>query len=106
MILNEIGDFNLISYETRSIKREMKDFDKGYQIEKTMLSFLNKQNIPITIRKRKILWEKVSGELELLRNDIFEQQVLRIFDFTAWIESKIRRIPLNEVLQFRWFPEI
>jgi hypothetical protein len=77
----------------------MKDFDKGYQIEKTMLSFLNKQNIPITIRKRKILWEKVSGELELLRNDIFEQQVLRIFDFTAWIESKVRRIPLNEVLQ-------
>ena len=77
----------------------MKDFDKGYQIEKTMLRFLNKQNIPITIRKRIILWEKVSGELELLRNDIFEQQVLRIFDFTAWIESKIRRIPLNEVLQ-------
>jgi hypothetical protein len=99
MILNEIGDFNLISYETRSIKREMKDFDKGYQIEKTMLSFLNKQNIPSTIRNRKILWEKVSGELEILRNDIFEQQVLRIFDFTAWIESKIRRIPLNEVLQ-------
>jgi hypothetical protein len=64
-----------------------------------MLSFLNKQNIPATIRKREILWEKVSGELELLRNDIFEQQVLRIFDFTAWIESKIRRIPLNEVLQ-------
>jgi hypothetical protein len=99
MILNEIGDFNLISYETRSIKREMKDIDKGYQIEKTMLSFLNKQNIPITIRKRNLLWEKASGELELLRNDIYEQQVLRIFDFTAWIESKIRRIPLNEVLQ-------
>jgi hypothetical protein len=98
MILNEIGDFHLISYETRSMKREMKDIDKGYQIEKTMLSFLNKQNMPVTIRKREKLWEKVSGELELLRNDIFEKQVLRIFDFTAWIESKIRRIPLNEVL--------
>lgn len=99
MILNEIGDFPLISYETRSIKREMKEIDKGYQIEKTMLSFLNKQNMPATIRKREILWEKFSGEVELLRNDIFEQQVLRIFDFTAWIESKIRKIPLNEVLQ-------
>jgi hypothetical protein len=98
MIINEIGDFNLISYETRSIKREMKDFDKGYQIEKTMLRYLNKQNIPITIRKRNLLWEKVSVELEMFRHDIFEQQILRIFDFTAWIESKIRKVPLSDVL--------
>ncbi len=98
MIINELGDFNLISYETRSIKREMKDFDKGYQIEKTMLRFLNKQDIPITNLKRSLLWEKVSVELDQSRHDIFEQQVLRIFDFTAWIESKIRKIPLNEIL--------
>jgi hypothetical protein len=47
---------------------------------------------------RNTLWEKVSGELELLGQNIFEQQVLRIFDFTAWIESRIRRIPLSDVL--------
>jgi hypothetical protein len=98
MILREIGDIKLISYETRSIKREMKEFDKGYQIEKVMLSFLNKQNLPIKNMDRNTLWEKVSGELELLGQNIFEQQVLRIFDFTAWIESRIRRIPLSEVL--------
>jgi hypothetical protein len=99
MILNELKDFDLISYETRSIKREMKDFDKGYRIEKIMLRFLNKQDMPITNRKRNILWEKVTGELDLFWHDIFEQQVLRIFDFTSWIESKIRKIPLNEVLK-------
>jgi hypothetical protein len=76
----------------------MKDSDKGYQIEKIMLRFLNKQNIPISTGKREKLWEKVSFELDSFRHDIFEQQVLRIFDFTAWIESKIRKIPLNEVL--------
>jgi len=96
-----MGDFELISYETRSIKREMKDFDKGYQIEKAMLNFLNKQNIPITKNKRDVFWENVSSELELFQHDIFEQQVLRIFDFTAWIESKIRKIPLNELLQLK-----
>jgi hypothetical protein len=99
MILYELGDFNLISYETRSIKREMKDYDKGYQMEKTMLNFLNKQNIPATQRKREIVWAKVSGEMELLRHDIYEQQVLRIFDFTAWIECKTRKIPLEEIMQ-------
>lgn len=98
MILYEMGDFDLISYKTRSIKREMKDIDKGYQIEKIMLGFLNKQEIVISSKQRGLLWAKVSVELESFRHDIFEQQVLRIFDFTAWIESKIRKIPLNEVL--------
>jgi hypothetical protein len=79
----------------------MKDFDMGYQIEKGMLRFLNKQDIPATNRKRDLLWDKISNELELFRHDIFEQQVLRIFDFTAWIESKIRKIPLNEVLKLK-----
>jgi hypothetical protein len=101
MILNELGDFKLISYETRSMRREMKDFGKGYQIEKAMLSFLNKQNLPANNTERNKLWEKVSGELELLNQNVFEQQVLRIFDFTAWIESKIRRIPLNEILHLK-----
>ncbi len=98
MILNEMGDFDLISYKTRSIKREMKDIDKGYQIEKVMLGFVNKEDLPMTSKKRNILWEKISVELESFSHDIFEQQVLRLFDFTAWIESKIRKIPLNEVL--------
>jgi tetratricopeptide (TPR) repeat protein len=98
MILREIGDLKLISYETRSIKREMKGFDKGYQIEKVMLSFLNKQNLPVRNRERNILWDEVSGELQLLGQNVFERQVLRIFDFTAWIESRIRRIPLSDVL--------
>lgn len=101
MILNELGKFDLISYETRSIKREMKDFDKGYQIEKAMLNFLNKQNIPITKSKRDVLWEKVSSELDFFQHNIFEQQVLRIFDFTAWIESKIRKTPLSSVLSIK-----
>lgn len=99
MVLNALKDFKQISYETRSLKREMKEFEMGYKIEKTMLFFLNKQNLPVTTKKREKLWEKVSPELEMFRQDIFEQQVLRIFDFTAWIESRIRRIPLDEVMK-------
>jgi len=99
MVLNALKDFKLISYETRSLKREIREFGMGYRIEKTMLFFLNKQNLPVTAKKREELWNKVAPELEIIRQDIFEQQVLRIFDFTAWIESRIRRIPLNEIMQ-------
>lgn len=99
MILYELGDFKLISYETRSIKREMKEYGKGYLIEKKLLNFLNKQNIPLSQRKRELIWNRISVEMDLLRNDIFEQQVLRIFDFTAWIECKTRKISLEDLLQ-------
>ena len=99
MILNELKEFNVISHETRSIRREMKEYDKGYQIEKAMLSFVNKQDLPVTNRKRELLWEKTEKEIEKFRHDIFEQQVLKIFDFTAWIESRIRKRSLSEVLK-------
>jgi len=102
MILNALKDFKLISYETRSLKREMKEFKIGYKIEKTMLFFLNKQNLPITTKKREELWKKIAPDLEEIRQDIFEQQVLRIFDFTAWIESRIRRIALDKVIKEKY----
>ncbi len=99
MIAYEAGNFDLISHETRSIKREIKELEKGYQIEKMMLSFLNKQNLPITQLDRSLMWEKVSQNLHDIQNNVFECQVLRIFDFTAWMESKIRKIPLIDVLK-------
>jgi hypothetical protein len=98
MILNELGDYKLIETEGRSIKREIKGYIKGYQIEKLMLVYLGKLKQPLTNRNREILWNKVEGQLQKFRKDVFEQQVLKIFDFTAWIESKIRKLPLDEVV--------
>ena len=40
-------------------------------------------------------------EIRELYNDKYENQLLRIFDFTAWIESKIRKENLSEVLKQR-----
>jgi hypothetical protein len=101
MILHELKSFDLIAYETRSMKREIKSADKSYRIEKLMLKFLNKTDFPLIQKKREKLWEAYSAEIDELRNDIFEQQLLKIFDFTAWIESKIRKFPLGEVINLR-----
>ncbi|MBP6979069.1 MAG: hypothetical protein PHD61_13105 [Bacteroidales bacterium] len=37
-------------------------------------------------------------EFSEIRQDVFEIQILRIFDFTAWIESLISKVPLSDVL--------
>ena len=101
MILYEKKDFDLIKYETRSIKRDMNIVGKEYKIERSVLSFVNKQNLPMSGIKRKVIWEKIREEVNLMHHDVFEQQIIRLFDFSAWIESKIRKIPWSEVLANR-----
>lgn len=100
MILYKIGDFDLIRYEIRSMKRDLSVTDKGYQIEHFLLKFLTKE-LPANAAKRIKLWEKVSKELDKIRQDVFEQQVLRIFDFTAWVESILNQVPLSGILHNR-----
>ncbi|MFT0448352.1 hypothetical protein ACMSD2_24550, partial [Bacteroides thetaiotaomicron] len=38
---------------------------------------------------------------KLKYNNKYESQLLRLFDFTAWMESKIRKEKLSEVLRVR-----
>jgi hypothetical protein len=48
------------------------------------------------------LLDRVLKEFTEIRQDVFEKQILMIFDFTAWVESLIRRVPLAEVLGERF----
>ncbi len=99
IILYELKDFDLIFHETRSIKREIKEPPGAYRIEKFMLKFLNKPIVGQSHTRRLKFWESMSDEIDVLRTDVFEKQVLKIFDFTAWIESKLTKKALSEVLK-------
>lgn len=98
MLLYELKDVTLIRSETRSIRREIPENEKGYRIERIMLAFVNRQNLPVYEQKREEFWLKIYPDLKELHEDVFEQQVIRIFDFTAWIESKIMKTPLSDTL--------
>ncbi len=100
MILYQLSDYELISYECRSLKRELSNEEKGYKIERFLLLFLQKQ-LPLQQAKRLQLWQKYLPELENIRKDIFEQQVLRIFDFTAWVESLMTGQSLSAILEMK-----
>jgi hypothetical protein len=100
IILYKLGDFDLIKYEIRSMKRDISAIEKGYKIELFLFRFLSKSQPGGSLNQNK-QWEKVKTEIEEMRHDVFEQQILRIFDFTAWVESQIKKVPLSEVLQSR-----
>ena len=82
------------------MKRDLLDSSKDYKIESFLFKFLNKE-LPIAPLKRQQLLEKVMKEFSEFHHDVFEKQVLRIFDFTAWVESLLRKIPISEVLNKR-----
>jgi hypothetical protein len=67
-----------------------------------MLSFLGKEKRISLSGEREKTWKKTEPELTEIRGDIFENQLLKSFDFTAWIESQVCRIPLPEVLKSRF----
>jgi hypothetical protein len=100
IILYKLMDFDLIKYEIRSMKRDYTYTGKDYRIEQFLFKFLSKE-LPAVALQRQQLLERTLKEFNDIRKDVFEKQILRIFDFTAWVESLIRKIPLSEVLAIR-----
>ena len=101
MILYEMREFDYIESEVRSVKREIQNKERIYQIELFILKFISKPIDGVSKKERLNLWDKTNLELMNFRNNKYELQLLQIFDFTAWIESKVRNIPLNLILKER-----
>jgi len=58
MILYELKEFDYIEFEVRSVKREIQNKEKMYQIELLMLKRFNKPLESINKKERMLLWEK------------------------------------------------
>ncbi|MCE5332535.1 MAG: hypothetical protein LLF95_10430 [Bacteroidales bacterium] len=99
MILYELNEFDYIDFEVRSVKREIQNKERTYQIELMMLKLINKPIENMSKKDRDLLWGKIEPKLIEFHNNKFELQLLRIFDFTAWIEAKIKNISLSAVLE-------
>lgn len=98
IILYHLGESELIRYEIRSMKRDLRAMEKGYRIERLVFSRVTRMPAGRAAHRAK-QWDKIKGMCHSIRQDIFEQQILHIFDFTAWIESQVLKVPLAEVMR-------
>ena len=99
IIYYEMGEHDRIKYESRSIKRGLSlKKEQSFRTEHTILWFLNKQNLPILRKGKEAMFDKLLPTIEALHEDKYENQLLRIFDFTAWLKSKLLREKLSDVL--------
>lgn len=100
MIHYELGDFDYIQSETRSIKREMsKNKELSLRVESFLLKFLNYSFVNQDKKSRPEIWKHMESEVLALYQDKYENQTLHKFDFVAWVESKVLNIPLSNILK-------
>jgi len=101
MILYELNEFDYIEFEIRSLKREIQNNDMSFQFELLILKVLGKQLSNLSEKERISLWERTLSQINIIKENKFEMQLIHTFDFTAWIESKIKNIPMELVLKER-----
>jgi hypothetical protein len=98
----ELDNMEYVRTESRSIKREISMQGKAYRSEHLIINLLNRDKYKLeSSHSREKLWLKIERELTEIRKQVFENQMLKSFDFTAWIESKLCKISLSEVLKSR-----
>ncbi len=97
MAYYELGEHDLLQYEARSISRSRGKI--AFATERVMLRFLTNAGLPPMQRQRMAMWHKMRPSLERLGADKYERRLLSIFDFTAWIESKLTGENLREILK-------
>ncbi len=86
----ELGNHNLLPYTLRSTQRYLETRNKVYKFESLFLTFVND-----SLKKRKELTAydlhvRLAEDLNMLKNDPFEQPAFEYFDFAAWANNKVR----------------
>jgi hypothetical protein len=101
IIHKEMDDLDYILSEGRSIQRSLNREIKNFKIEPLIFKMIHIDFNLMGKAKREALWIRISPQMEEIRHNKFEMQVLRSFDFTAWIEAKIIGTSLAKVLKSR-----
>ncbi len=99
----ELGNHDYIEYETRSIKRGLNSGQsKSYLLEKIVFSFVKQASDARGNAAKNALWQKVQKNFEAIQNDKYETQILKIFDFSSWIEAKLLAKSFPQLLKEKY----
>lgn len=102
IVYYELGETELIRHESRSVVRKLASpREQTFRTERLILRFLNRKELPVLRREREAYREKIAPLVEEIYNDKYERQLLCLFDFIAWMDSRILKIPLGEALARR-----
>lgn len=99
VIQAESGNYDFFLNEINSIKRMIRYEKQIYITEKLLFHFLMAYPLPVFKKDKEKLWSQYQKEVSLIRQDKYEKQLLKTFDFVAWIESRLTSSGFQEILR-------
>lgn len=92
----ELGNYDLLEYLLKSVYRFMANMKNLSVVEEAIFSFLKKS---FKLSPAKVLGEfkNLKNQLEKLEQNPLETRSFLYLDIKAWLESKIRNVPVQEV---------
>jgi len=99
LIYFELGYDGLLSSELRSAKRYFSKREKLFALEKIIIGFMKSSLKAEGIKVTKKDLSELKENIMELKNNPYEQQLFSLFDWQAWVESKLKETTLEKVMQ-------
>lgn len=96
--LYESKETDLLKVESRSLMREMHEYSSRNSIEILFVKFIN-TTMPITMNHRLALWNSYASQIKTIRSNKTDRLLLNVFDFISWIESKIKKKSMSQIIK-------
>ncbi|MDR1552745.1 MAG: hypothetical protein LBS69_04695 [Prevotellaceae bacterium] len=94
----ESGNYDFFENEIKSIKRNIRYEKHLYITEKLLFKFIQNHYLLKDRKVREKLRRLFEKEVVKIRQNKYEQQLLVIFDFISWIQSKLTNRKFSEIL--------
>lgn len=95
----ELKHDDFVPHAFKSTYRYLSSRNRVYKFENVFLDFVGKILKTINREEQTKYYKELKAALLPLEKDQYEKTVFEHFDFIAWVESKIRRIPFREVVE-------
>ncbi|MEJ7766692.1 MAG: hypothetical protein WKF89_02695 [Chitinophagaceae bacterium] len=97
----ELGNYQILEYLTKSVYRFMAKLENLSVVEEEIFRFL-RQSFRLSPRKLKPEFEKLLEKLKNLEKNRTEARAFAYLDIISWLESKIRSVPVQDVIREKY----
>ena len=95
----ELGNIDLLEYNTKSVLRYIMKKDKLYKYEFALINFIKKIIMLTGSDDLDFEYRKLKKELDKIAEDDYEKKAFEYFDITSWLESKQNNKPFSEIVR-------
>jgi uncharacterized protein YicC (UPF0701 family) len=94
----ELGNFQLLEYLIKSVYRFMAKMENLGVVEEEIFNFL-RHSFRVSPNKLKPEFERLLIKLKMLEKNPFATRAFAYLDIISWLESKIRNVPVQNILR-------